>query len=59
MPPEDGREAATEAKPPSKPLRTKDNYGAFGIADFLRHVNRMKHINSPGSVSLRDMRPRA
>ncbi|WP_208863882.1 tripartite tricarboxylate transporter permease [Roseomonas gilardii] len=31
--------------------------GVFGIADFLRHVNRMKHINSPGSVSLRDMRP--
>jgi TctA family transporter len=31
--------------------------GVFGIADFLRHVNRMKHIGSVKPVRLRDMRP--
>ncbi|HWL82016.1 MAG TPA: tripartite tricarboxylate transporter permease [Roseomonas sp.] len=31
--------------------------GVFGIADFLRHVNRMKHIGSLKPVSLKDMRP--
>lgn len=31
--------------------------GVFGIADFLRHVNRMKHIGSLAPVRFRDMRP--
>lgn len=31
--------------------------GVFGIADFLRHVNRMKHIGSLAPVRIRDMRP--
>jgi len=31
--------------------------GVFGIADFLRHVNRMKHIGNLAPVRLRDMRP--
>lgn len=31
--------------------------GVFGIADFLRHVNRMQHIGRPAKVRLRDMRP--
>ncbi|WP_207415576.1 tripartite tricarboxylate transporter permease [Roseomonas haemaphysalidis] len=31
--------------------------GVFGIADFLRHVNRMKHIGSLQPVRFKDMRP--
>jgi putative tricarboxylic transport membrane protein len=31
--------------------------GVFGIADFLLHVNRMKHIGSLPPVRLRDMLP--
>lgn len=31
--------------------------GVFGIADFLRHVNRMKHISILPPVRLRDMLP--
>ncbi|MFC0407089.1 tripartite tricarboxylate transporter permease [Roseomonas elaeocarpi] len=31
--------------------------GVFGIADFLRHVNRMKHVSSLRAVKLSDMRP--
>lgn len=31
--------------------------GVFGIGDFLRHVNRMKHIGNLQPVRLRDMRP--
>jgi len=31
--------------------------GVFGIADFLRHVNRMKHVSNLRAVRLRDMRP--
>jgi putative tricarboxylic transport membrane protein len=31
--------------------------GLFGVADFLRHVNRMKLIGSETTVRLRDMRP--
>lgn len=31
--------------------------GVFGIADFLRHVNRMKHIGSLKPVRFKDMRP--
>ncbi len=31
--------------------------GLFGVADFLRSVNRMHTVGTPGKVRLRDMRP--
>ncbi|MCQ4161026.1 tripartite tricarboxylate transporter permease [Roseomonas sp. GC11] len=31
--------------------------GVFGIADFLKHVNRMKHVGNLQPVKFRDMRP--